>query len=147
MMTTLAFTQEGKVFLYVNGDTSMTISSWENNRRQIKLYDLYGNLTFATEDIRLSYTVSNQFEFHKNGAVKQIIQRTNPGASRYSYKTTYKFGSTNIPITKTEEKIPAELEDLEKPNIWFWSRKQQKWLRQEIVTCNPQIKEKEAQSK
>ncbi len=118
---------------YVNGKVSVKIFPWENDSRKIRLFDLYGNLTFETEDIRKSYTQFNQLSFHPNGGVSVINESTNPGASMYMYHATMTFSTTNQPIMRTQGKTPASLEDVMEEQIpWFCNKQKGAWVKQEV---------------
>lgn len=118
---------------YVNGKVSVKIFPWENNSRKIQLFDLYGNLTFETEDIRRSYTQFNELSFHSNGGVSVINESSNPGASMYMYHATMTFSTTNQPILRTQGKTPASLEDMMEEQIpWFWNKQKGAWVKQEV---------------
>jgi hypothetical protein len=119
---------------YINGSISVKIHPWTNDKRTIELFDLYGQKTFSTEDIRLSYTQFNQLHFHPNGAVSKIEESYNPGASLYHYTAVMTFGTTNDPIIRTHQQWPSTVEEHMKGQLpWFWNKKNQQWVQQEIV--------------
>lgn len=119
---------------YVNGMVSVKIFPWENNERTIQLFNLYGEKTYETKDIKLSFSVINHLSFHSNGGVSKIVESTNPGASMYMYKATMKFSTTNDPEIRTETKTPTiTLEDAMNEKIpLFWNKKKQIWIKQEV---------------
>jgi hypothetical protein len=119
--------------LYSNGSLSVKISPWSEGRQSIWLYDLYGRNTFETENIRHSYSVSNDLKFHPNGAVSTIIEHMNPGASLYMYKSTMTFSTTNEPLVRKDEKWPSSLDEIMKERPWFWNKQTRQWIQQEIV--------------
>jgi hypothetical protein len=118
---------------YTNGSISVKISPWSEFRQTITLYDLYGRVTFETENIRQSYSVSNDLKFHANGAVSTIVEHMNPGASLYMYKSTMTFSTTNDPQVKRNEKWPSSLDEISKERPWFWNKQSKQWVQQEIV--------------
>ncbi len=125
---------------YVNKAVSVVKSEWKENRRSIQLFDLKGNNTYTTEEVQASFQVRVSFTFHKNGAVKTATIRTNPGASRYHYETMIEFDSVNQPLTKIKKRLPEDYETISKQKIEFWNRKQQRWVTQEQIKCNPRLK-------
>jgi hypothetical protein len=119
---------------YINGKVSVKIHPWKNEKRTIELFDLYGNLTFRTEDINMSYSIFNHLHFHSNGAVSKIEESMNPGASMYMYKSIMTFSTTNNPEVRTNHKWPSTLEDeMESQIPWFWDKKTMQWVKQEII--------------
>jgi hypothetical protein len=122
---------------YVNGLPSVVQSEWKNHHRLSHFFDLKGSLTFTLEEVNLSYRSLAKFHYYENGGVKEVVVHTSPGSSRYHYKTNIRFDSTNYPLTKTEEKIPADNPEDRGGEIWFWNRKKKEWIKQEVVSCQP----------
>jgi hypothetical protein len=118
---------------YINKKISVLISPWKDGKRQYFLYDLYGNVTYEMEEIRLSYQQSISLKFHENGAVSVAKINLNPGASRYWYETEITFDSVNEPIHKKSVQLPVEsvVQHMEKPELW--DRMNKKWIKQEII--------------
>lgn len=111
-------------YYYLNGKVSVKIHPWISDRRKIELFDLYGNRTYETEDIKLSYTQFNSFKFHKNGGVMEMTVSMNPGASLYHFTDRITFSSTNSPIVMYKSKLPQTLEDAVESQIpWFWNKR------------------------
>jgi hypothetical protein len=132
---------------YINGKVSVKIHPWKDSKRTIELFDLYGKLTFSTEDINMSYTIFNHLHFHSNGAVSKIEESNNPGASLYMYKSIMTFSTTNNPELRTNHKWPStmqdEFESQTKP--WFWNKEKMQWVQQEVIECdNPVPTEKQS---
>lgn len=123
---------------YINGKVSVKIHPWKDSKRTIELFDLYGKLTFRTEDINMSYTIFNHLHFHSNGAVLKIEESNNPGASLYMYKSIMTFSTTNNPELRTNHKWPStmqdEFESQTKP--WFWNKEKMQWVQQEVIECD-----------
>ncbi|CAG5079999.1 hypothetical protein [Parvicella tangerina] len=123
---------------YSNGAVSVKITPWQEQKRTITLYNLEGGVTFSAEDVHMSYSVSHMLKFHQNGAVSEMVESTNPGASRYSYKATMTFNTINEPLKMTKSKTPSSLEDLVEDNApWFWDKKSGVWKKQETIECQP----------
>jgi hypothetical protein len=118
---------------YVNKKISVLITPWKDGKRQYFLYDLYGNVTYEMEEIRLSYQQSISLKFHENGAVSAAKINLNPGASRYWYETEITFDSVNEPIHKKSVQLPVEsvVQYMEKPEMW--DRMNKRWIKQEII--------------
>jgi hypothetical protein len=118
---------------YINKKISVVITPKHDGKRLYQLYDLYGNLTYEMEEIRLSYSQSINLSFHENGAVKKAKIHFNPGASLHWYETEIIFDTTNEPLLKTETQMPVRsaLQSLEKP--MFWDKKEKRWIKQEII--------------
>ncbi len=119
---------------YSNGKVSVKIHPWNNDKRTLELFDLYGNLTFHTEDVRSHYSIFNQLHFHANGAVSKIEESTNPGASLYHYTAIMTFSTTNQPEIRTNHQWPCTVaEQLESRTPWFWNKNTGQWVKQEVV--------------
>jgi hypothetical protein len=120
---------------YVNGSLSVKITPWENDRRNILLYNLQGEQTYQLEEIRMSYSVSHNITFAENGGVVKVVSHMNPGASRHWYQTTTTFDGTNQPLWQVDETFPMESVAL--PVKKYWHKIDKRWVRQEIVMCQP----------
>lgn len=122
---------------YVNNKLSVKITSWNKGKRQIILYDLYGNITYTHEEVSLSYSVSCDLFFANNGSVEKIKCRTNPGASRFWYESEMTFNGTNTPIWKKTYKKPFDHIEDASGKSYFWDKKTTQWKKQEVINCNP----------
>ncbi len=130
--------EEPTFYYYANGDISVKITPWKDHRRTITLYDLEGNVTFSTEDIKMSYSVFNRLKFHDNGAVKEMVESRNPGASLYMYSATMTFSTTNEPLKMVKSKTPSTLDEMICDSVpWFWDKKSKSWYKQETQECQP----------
>ncbi len=119
---------------YSDGKPSVTLSEWDNNTRVYQLYDRDGNLTFTLEEVRSSYSVSNRFRYHPNGAVKEVMQTTNPGASRYWYETKITFDNNNTPLWKSSKRMPEDFSSVSQGSTsFYWNKDTKKWIKQETV--------------
>ncbi len=127
---------DSTVHYYVNGKTSVICTPWKDGRRETKLFDQKGNLTYTIEEARLSYTVSVELEFHPNGAVETAHISSNPGASRFMHNSTIQFSTTNDPQWKVDTTIPAESIEDAAGEKYFWHKKNKRWEKQEIVECD-----------
>lgn len=117
---------------YSNGKVSVLISPWQEGRRTWKLYDLYGNETIELEEVRLSYSVSYDAQFHPNGAVQVIHFSENPGAASFWYEGEMEFSTTNEPITRRVRKMPVEnLEEMMNRKWVYWDKRTKSWKEQE----------------
>lgn len=127
---------------YVNGRLSVKITPWENDRRNIFLYNLQGEQTYDLEEIRMSFSVSHNITFAQNGGVVKILTHMNPGASLNWYQTTTTFDGTSQPLWQVDETFP--MESVAPPVKKYWHRVEKRWMQQEIMICNPplQIDEK-----
>lgn len=122
---------------YSNGKISVIITPWEDGRREIQFYDLKGNRTYSMEEARLSYQVSVDLAFHKNGAVKEAYVFTNPGASMYMYSETIQFSSVNEPEWRVSKKTPTLTLDDASGKKYYWDKKDKQWKEQEVISCQP----------
>jgi hypothetical protein len=124
------------LFYYLNdGRISVSLSPWENGRRNIDIYDMHGNVSMTLEEARLSFQVYHELVFRENGSLEKVISSMNPGASRYYYRSEISFTGINEPSWKVEEALPAEGLDYRKK--FFWSKKKQDWVQQEVISCDP----------
>lgn len=128
---------DSTVHYYVNGKISVVRTPWEDGRRQTKLYDLYGELTYTIEETRLSYYVSAELKFYPNGAVETASIFTNPGASRFMHNSTIQFTSTNEPQWKVDKRTPAETIEDAMGDKYYWHKKEKRWAKQEVISCDP----------
>lgn len=130
--------EEPMYHYYANGSVSVKITPWVDHRRTIILFDLEGNETFTTEEVHMSYSVHNRLKFHENGAVKEMVESTNPGASMYMCTATMTFSTINEPLKMIKSKSPSSLEDMIEETIpWFWNKKSKSWFKQESIECQP----------
>jgi hypothetical protein len=117
---------------------SVEITPWVNGRRKIKFYDPFGKITYACDDVRLSFSsVTELKKFHDNGAASQIEIHDNPGASMYWYTMTISFGINNEPQWKTVNKHPQESLEGSMNNKYWWNDKTGQWVKQEVVQEQP----------
>jgi len=134
--STLDFISNDTIYhRYVNGSLSVKITPWENDRRDIHLYNLQGEQTYQLEEVRMSFSVSHNITFAPNGGVVKIVSHINPGASRHWYQTTTTFDGTNQPIWQVDETFP--MESVAPPVKKYWHHIDKRWVRQEIVMCQP----------
>ena len=119
--------KEKKFYFKNSKKISLYISGLKDDKREYKLYDLNGNLTYEFESIFKSYSVSVDIKsFHPNGAVRNVSVHTNPGASMYMYQTEYTFSENNEPLTKEDFTTPARLEDF-MDNLSVWNKERKQW--------------------
>jgi hypothetical protein len=71
-------TNEAIFHKYVNGAISVEITPWVDGKRNVILFDLYGQETIRMEEVRHSYTISIDLKFAQNGSVSKAIVHTNP---------------------------------------------------------------------
>ncbi len=117
-------------YYYEIGKLSVLITPWNNGKRSILFYDPKGALTYQQNDVRLSYTVTTQLQFRKNGSVEKADIHENPGASRYWYQAVITFSDSNEPEWQTSQQMPVEsLAD--RSNSYYWDKKAGKWIKQE----------------
>jgi hypothetical protein len=122
---------------YVNNKVSVKITPWVDGKREIKLYDLYGNNTYNCEEVNMSYTVFCDLFFANNGSVEKMSCRTNPGASRFWHESEISFNGTNTPLwMKTYTKPIETIEDAQ-GETYYWDKKSNNWKKQEVINCNP----------
>ena len=127
---------DSTVHYYVNGKISVIRTPWKDGRRETKLYNLKGDLTYTIEEARLSYMVSADLEFHPNGAVESAFVFTNPGASRFMYNSTIHFSTTNDPQWRLDKKTPAVTIDDAAGDKYYWHKKNKRWEKQEVIECD-----------
>jgi hypothetical protein len=119
---------------YVNGKVSVKITPWVNQERNVLFYDLYGNQTFALEEVRHSYSISVDLKFAPNGSVSTALVHTNPGASMYWHETTITLDTTNEPISKIDRRYPQNsLDDIMNEKWVYWDKKSKSWKQQEVM--------------
>lgn len=119
---------------YVNGKVSVKITPWVNQERKVLFYDLYGNQTFALEEVRHSYSIGVDLKFAPNGSVSTALVHTNPGASMYWHETTITLDTTNEPISKIDRRYPQNsLEDMMNEKWVYWDKKSKSWKQQEVM--------------
>ncbi|MDZ4824438.1 MAG: hypothetical protein SH856_13345 [Flavobacteriales bacterium] len=112
---------------------SLLISPWHNNKRKLIFYDPFGKITYAFEDVRLSYSEKTHVKkFHDNGSVAEIERSLNPGASIYWHQEKITFGISNNPEWKQSTEQPAmSVEDL--VDAYWWDNATGQWRKQEVV--------------
>jgi hypothetical protein len=122
-------------YYYTNKKVSVKIHPWQDGERLLELFNLYGVKTFEAREIHKSYSLGLNLKFHPNGAVKEIHESFNPGASLYTYFAHMKFSSTNDPEVRIEGRMPDYTlqEKLKKDRPFFWDKKRFAWVQQEIV--------------
>ena len=114
---------------YKAGNVSVTFFPWENNRQTIRLYDSAGKVTYTLESVRSSFSITNRFYYHSNGAVSKVVQVMRPDGGIYSQERIITFSSNNIPLLMTSKSIPTKAEDLTKPQrISKWDQNKKKWI-------------------
>lgn len=128
---------DSTVHHYVNGKISVIHTPWIDGRRETKFYNLKGDLTYTIEEVRLSYQVSAELEFHENGGVKSALIFTNPGASQFMYHSTIHFSTINEPQWKLDKQTPAVSIEDAAGSKYFWHKKEKRWIKQEVVSCAP----------
>lgn len=117
-------------YYYDIGKISIKITPWNNGKRSILFYDRKGTLTYQQNDVRMSYSITTQLQFRKNGSVEKADIHENPGASRYWFESTITFSDSNEPEWQTSQQMPVEsLTDHN--NSYYWDKKGGKWVRQE----------------
>ena len=132
--------QSDTIFYYYNSpprNVSAKITPWLNGRRQIVLYNPSGIVTYTIEDTKLSYTnISEISGRHPNGAIAEISQHLNPGASMYMYRSVITFDTDNSPLWRSDTKEPETLEE-QMHSKSYWDKKTQSWKKQEIARESP----------
>jgi hypothetical protein len=118
---------------YVNGAISVEITPWVDGKRNVILFDLYGQETIRMEEVRHSYTISIDLKFAQNGSVSKAIVHTNPGASMYWYESEITFDTTNGPTGKIDHKYPQSLDDIMGEKWQYWDKKTKTWKVQETM--------------
>lgn len=134
---------DSTVHHYVNGKTSVIRTPWVDGRRETKFLNLQGELTYTIEEARLSYQVSAELKFHENGGVKTAHIFTNPGASQFMYNSTIHFSTTNEPQWKLDKQTPAVSIEDAAGTKYFWYKKEKRWVKQEVISCDPVQPKKE----
>lgn len=123
---------------FQDGRLSVKIAP-EGDRQKIWVYHISGELIYEMENVRLSYTVSNDLYFRSNGSLEYVKTFTNPGASRYMYRSEIKFRSDNQPKSMHNFKYPADSVVESMGDKFLWSEKEKRWINQEIITCFPPL--------
>lgn len=134
---------DSTVYQYVNGKTSVIRTPWVDGRRETKFFNLHGDLTYTIEEARLSYQVSADLKFYDNGGVETAHVFTNPGASRFMYNSTIHFSTTNEPQWKLDKQTPAVSIEDAAGTKYFWHKKEMRWVKQEVISCDPVPSKKE----
>lgn len=102
-------------------------------RQQIKVYRPNGDIIFETENVRLSYHVSNELKFRNNGSLELIKSSMNPGASLYWYESTIGFDIDNEPLYKQTFRQPYESVNDAMGEKYLWDKLNRKWVKQELI--------------
>ncbi|MFN8282584.1 MAG: hypothetical protein U0U67_05180 [Chitinophagales bacterium] len=106
---------------------SVIITPWLNGKRTVTLFDTLGNETYHFDDVIQSYSNTTEIkQFHPNGAVAKINNHLNPGASMYWYDTDFEFDTNNEPVSKTEMRHPASLDDYMNGKS-MWNKETKSW--------------------
>lgn len=130
----------GKKFYYKGQPQriSVEISAWNNDRRTLKFYNPFGEVTYKIEDVKLSYSsVTELKRMHDNGACAMIETGMNPGASMYWYETKITFDENNNPLWKEEIEKPEMSIEQNLNNKSWWNAKTKSWIKQEIIKEQP----------
>ncbi len=130
----------GKKFYYKGQPQriSVEISAWNNDRRTIKFYNPFGEITYKIEDVKLSYSSITELKrMHDNGACALIETSMNPGASMYWYETKITFDENNNPLWKEEIEKPEMTIEQNLNNKSWWNAKAKSWIKQEIIKEQP----------
>lgn len=129
---------DSTVYYYKNtSKPSVVMTDWNaENRRFVRFYDPYGQITFTIEDIRSSYSsITELRQFHENGAVALSTITLNPDGSRFWYTSNLTFGINNEPLWKEDVQHPQEHVVYPGSNKFFWKNGQ--WIKQEIIHEQP----------
>ena len=123
---------------FQDGRLSVKIAP-EVDRQKILVYHISGELIYELENVRLSYTVSNELYFRSNGSLEYVKTFTNPGASRYMYNAEIKFRDDNQPVSMQNFKFPADTMLESMGEKFLWSEKEKRWIKQEVIACFPPL--------
>lgn len=124
---------DGDTVRYINGAVSVVFHPWKNGGRAIHLYDLYGQETYVIHEVKDSLEVIGEPVYHPNGALAETSLAYDGGMQNHLLR----FGTTNVPVVRTKQmhaEADAATEDRE---VWFWMRAEKKWIRQEVISCQP----------
>ena len=129
---------ETAVYYYTGSKKkSAEISPWVDGKRTITLYDPFGKVSYIFSDRNLSYSITTRLvTFHSNGAVQKAVVHNNPGASISWSESQITFSINNEPEWKEVTMYPVELTIDGNPK-YYWDKKQQNWVKQEIIEEQP----------
>jgi hypothetical protein len=121
---------------FSNGQISVVVAP-ASERQMIWVYNLKGEQIQVFENVRMSYSVSNNLIFRENGALEKVMSHTNPGASMFWYETETYFDSDNEPRYKISRQKPFRSAIESMGDKYLWNRSTGEWVKQEIVICQP----------
>ncbi len=129
---------DNAVFYYTgNKNKSVEITAWNEGKRTVTLFDPTGKVMYVFHDKRFSYSLTTRIvTFHANGAVQKAIVHNNPGASNSWSESHITFGSNNEPQWREDIRFPQEL-TIEGNPKYYWDKKQQNWVKQEVIYEQP----------
>lgn len=126
--TTYHYFQDGRLSVKIAPD---------GDRQKIWVYHIMGDLSYELENVRMSYSVSNRLFFRDNGALEKVETFMNPGASMYMHHSVIQFDIDNEPRNRVDYQTPVKSVADQAWKKFLWDRKEIKWIRQEVISCNP----------
>jgi len=125
-------------YYFADGRLSVKIAP-SDDRQQIWVYHIMGDLIYEFENVRMSYSVSNSLKFRPDGSIENVKTHTNPGASMYWYETETVFEKDNEPRYQKSYQKPFNTVLDAMGDKYLWISKEKRWQKQEIAICQPYI--------
>jgi hypothetical protein len=106
---------------------SAIITPRVNGKWELIFFNLQREKTYEFENTISSYSsVSSIKRYHPNGAISEVTNSMNPGASMYMYHSTYYFDSNNNPIKMESNQTPSN--SIEDFKTYEWNTKTKTWI-------------------
>jgi len=121
------------LYLFDDGRISVKIFPFVEGRQSIIVFKPNGDIAFETENVQLSYHVSNDLKFRDDGSLELIKSSMNPGASLYWYESVIGFDIDNEPLYKQTFRHPYESVNDAMGEKYLWNKLERKWVKQEII--------------
>lgn len=124
---------DGDTVRYINGAISVVFHPWKNGGRAIHLYDLYGQETYVIHEVKDSLEVIGEPVYHPNGALAETSLAHDGGMQTHLLR----FGTTNDPALRIKQSQADVAGATAAREVWFWVGAEKKWVKQEVIRCQP----------
>ena len=121
------------LYLFDDGRISVKKFPLVEGRQSIFVFKPNGDIAFETENVQLSYHVSNDLKFRDDGSLELIKSSMNPVASLYWYESVIGFDIDNEPLYKQTFRHPYESVNDAMGEKYLWNKLERKWVKQEII--------------
>jgi len=112
---------------------SVKVLPFVDGRQSIFVFKPNGDIAYETENVQLSYHLSNDLKFRDDGSLELIKSSMNPGASLYWYESVIGFDIDNEPLYKQTSRHPYESVNDAMGEKYLWNKLERKWVKQEII--------------